>query len=751
MGNEIAQNVNNFPVDEADACLLDILPNELLLYLLRFLPTIDLLSICKVNRRLNDICVDSALLRYADFQKCYRVTPHALEEVACHSKRTTVQSLNISHCFWLTGHQTHIGALNPLMPHLECLDIRGISVSLKTLNRILSCARSLRSLSYEHPGLVQSRQFSKQALATWSQLTELNVVVTSNCLHGAIFWLCTGLRAFSLATSHQALGSHTCLCDDLLFSRLPLHQLEYLSVAEEAAAQHPRSCQWKFLRWRVLLGQMKALCVLPSLLAGNLRDAPDWDTDPGCAPILSLEMDTHCHFATLESRRLQSIRHLGVELKHRCLTHEFLTSISKFSHLRSLNISGFFAYTHNRVFKDKEDFLMLVKVLVEAQIPLEHLNMSNIRKGYLHEQGTTNCLGLQIGQLRGLKSLALPICGLADQSQSQPVWMTSSQESANPDGVLDYHTTSSNKRQRVGSKARTYIMCENCLAEVECPGGQRTLAEDSTTNSGRCIYCGSNLAQVVSGTPLMECLDLQGGRCTLPLSVSIGSLGDESKSAPCPPSSFPSVSEDTLLCISRWTRLRSLVLGHLPTFLHGHSLVAIAKHCKQLRHLSLIHLGRSGQCQFLAGLCEALSLANCLEDLKLEHDNIDGVSRLFHALEKCPSITRLCVVSKNGSVKLDDVIRLFDHCPKLVVLFLLCSLTVAACKSLKQELTLRFGADRLALRLAIGKYPSNKDSLKECLKGMPDVHIREVFLGSEVAAPPSWDELQADIQQEARE
>ncbi|XP_038067452.1 F-box/LRR-repeat protein 18-like isoform X1 [Patiria miniata] len=637
------------------------------------------------------------------------------------------------------------------MPNLDRLDIQGTAISLKMLMKILSSAKTLSSLSFEHRWTMHFSDFSKKALATWSQLSEINVLVKT-CIECSIFESCEGLKAFSVSAIHlasESRGHLFCRCDSDLLCELRFgRQLAYLYVGQEIQTLRPKMYTHRGF------DPMECMCPL-------CCDSWNWsfcffNSYAECAQVLAMNAMKTCGEYTLSYFKsavpTQTVRHLYLRTRCSDQTKEHLALMTKLSHLKTLNISACLFNHSDRYLSDM--YLQFFDALVEKQIPLQHFNLNFHDPMHFHEAGSTNQLAPVLGKLTGLKSLSLPICSLSDSSQSQPAWMTSSQLPTNPEAGLSYCSPSSSKRQRVGSKTNNYIRCDSCLAEVNCAYERRKPRKDQI--GGNCIYCGSNLAQIVNGTPGLESLELIGQGCRSLLMPDLQlDMKDRNLYTPCPPSTVSAVSEDTLLCISRWTNLHSLVLVGLPTVLRGHCLVPITQNCKQLRYLSIAHLGRRGQCQFLGNLCEALQHAHHLEDMRLEHDNIDSMSSLFRAIQCCQSIKRLCLISKHGSVNIVDVVRMISKCPELMVVCLICSMTATDCKHLKQDITRRFGNSRPALRLAIGKYPEyvTSGSHKECLRSMPDIHIRElIMLSSKVAVtPPSWGEWKASLTEKDNE
>ncbi|XP_033647550.1 F-box/LRR-repeat protein 18-like [Asterias rubens] len=713
-------------------CLLEMLPTELLMSIMGYLSTLDLLALREVDRIFCEVIDGSTLFRSIDLHQSYRVTPHTLWELGRLNKISSIRSFNISNCYWLTASQLSTCILNPKMTNLKHLDIRGSNVPMRTLDRILSSAQTLKSLSYNH-----SAPFGEVASKTLSQLVELNMVISHRC-DFTFLNHCESLRVFTLDLKHQ-LGTQNSafsyryippiLLELPLSCLLRLHHIDFLGEAQKPFRSY-RAYGLRFPR-----GVMKALRTVSSSLTACLGDSEELDL----SKILSLESASSDEFPI--SSRFSSLRHLNVSGTSFTKT-ELCSAGENLPRLKSLNIRG----CKNVLLTegDRNLDLSFLEVLVEAKSPLEHLNISRL---HLHHPDDDNRLTQLLGQFHGLKSLSLPLCCLADKTTSEPLWMKPSHR------IQTYNTRShrdtqgsTSRRQRLGIRVNEHGRCESCMNETTSP------VDTKEVDFKGCIYCGSHLARVVNGARQLQSLELVGVAFKSVLKTELHKSSSAPKQANhCGPSSFSSVSEDAFLCISRWTQLHSLVLAGIPTFLHGHSLVEILKNCKQLRSLTLANLGPSAKCQYLKGLVEALKYADRLEDLRLEQRNIDRMHSLFEALHQCHSLTRLCVISTNSEVDAQDVLMVFNHCRKLILFCLMSSVPVQVCKDLSKEIYAQYSLSRPALCVAFGQNPQFEDKLLEFAKRIQRVHLKEfVFYESRVATtPPSWPELEKMIREQS--
>jgi hypothetical protein len=83
---------------------------------------------------------------------------------------------------------------------------------------------------------------------------------------------------------------------------------------------------------------------------------------------------------------------------------------------------------------------------------------------------------------------------------------------------------------------------------------------------------------------------------------------------------------------------------------------------------------------------------NFLFIYRIEQPSISSTDRLFEALQTCPLIERVCVISSNKSELSKKVLVEFvSGAPKLVFLLLcLDTLTMAACKQISDEILERY-------------------------------------------------------------
>ncbi|XP_023702061.1 uncharacterized protein LOC111861597 isoform X5 [Cryptotermes secundus] len=145
--------------------------------------------------------------------------------------------------------------------------------------------------------------------------------------------------------------------------------------------------------------------------------------------------------------------------------------------------------------------------------------------------------------------------------------------------------------------------------------------------------------------------------------------------------------ESSFVLFSKWKNLRRLKLEGLKCVRSGNFFMQIFKSCENLESISLKNLGLRGNCNYLFELCSALKCCKNLRDFRIEQPNILVTDRLFMALQRCPLIERVCVISTENSRLSSEssVINLVSGAPKLVFLYIwLFRLTQVACRQIRR-------------------------------------------------------------------
>jgi hypothetical protein len=91
-----------------------------------------------------------------------------------------------------------------------------------------------------------------------------------------------------------------------------------------------------------------------------------------------------------------------------------------------------------------------------------------------------------------------------------------------------------------------------------------------------------------------------------------------------------------------------------------------------------------------------LTHTNLLFTYRIDQPNICSVDRLLKALQLCPLIERVCVISSKGKLAKESALQHFVYgAPKLVFLFIqLDTLTEAACKRFKRRISERYVSEQ---------------------------------------------------------
>ncbi|XP_026306431.1 F-box/LRR-repeat protein 18-like isoform X2 [Piliocolobus tephrosceles] len=74
---------------------------------------------------------------------------------------------------------------------------------------------------------------------------------------------------------------------------------------------------------------------------------------------------------------------------------------------------------------------------------------------------------------------------------------------------------------------------------------------------------------------------------------------------------------------------------------------------------------------------------------RLEQPYFSANAQFFQALSQCPSLQRLCLVSRSGTLQPDAVLAFMARCLHVVMCHLFTGESLATCKSLQQSLLSR--------------------------------------------------------------
>lgn len=82
-------------------------------------------------------------------------------------------------------------------------------------------------------------------------------------------------------------------------------------------------------------------------------------------------------------------------------------------------------------------------------------------------------------------------------------------------------------------------------------------------------------------------------------------------------------------------------------------------------------------------------LTAALSPRRLEQPYFSANAQFFQALSQCPSLQRLCLVSRSGTLQPDAVLAFMARCLHVVMCHLFTGESLATCKSLQQSLLRR--------------------------------------------------------------
>ncbi|XP_038069438.1 F-box/LRR-repeat protein 18-like [Patiria miniata] len=711
------------------ALTLDSLPAEIIFKILEFLPIRDILSVADLGPtcRLGWIANDPSVFRNLTLSKCFHLTRDTLKLLLAR-RRDDIQYLDISNCYWLAPED--FGSLDFRLPNLRHLDARHTHLPFKTLHKILAHTKSLRSLSYDQTCGVKICDISRAAVRTLHRLRELNVVyIPGICAgkNGERSLLEYGkkyrkLEAFGVDAGYTENVDMECSCGARLDDVIPFENLKHFMIGQGARDAHRRSVDFNFVS--LTANQCSVLFTDGCFRTVKSQGDDHLSATAPQAKIFSLQM---VHVPDLKLPSYRSLRYLNiagsVEFTGLC------TVARNCPLLESLNLS-FCRDALKKVYKCEEwTDLSAFRIFAAAKTPLKHLNISG-----LHPHLPDNELCEVLALLPGLVSISLPVCGLPERKVSVPV-----------DGL-----TFSQIRSRTRSCGAEDFKCDHCSRnEWGSPG---TSITKESTKQEVCTYCTSDLSQLVKGCSKIRSFELiKTGFASF---LSPRSASKDEDVIRCGDIMDP---ESTLLCISRWRHLNSLVLAGLPSIFHGRSLVAITQGCPELRRLSLAHLGPHpyDQCLFMEGLCEALKYAKRLQDFRLEQPKLVAMQSLLQSLQCCKRLQRVCVITQCGRIKaLEELDDVMDRCTELVCLQVICNAYFELCANWQQALLNKYKPSRPALHVLIVSYKKCEATRwRDVCNKIPFVHLDELTLFQTRVATqaPSWREIKKIRQREHME
>ncbi|XP_066516167.1 F-box/LRR-repeat protein 18 [Hoplias malabaricus] len=692
--------------------------DEILLNILRFVPSHDLvLNVSRVCRKLRTLCQDKSLTAHINLHREYTANNEAVKHLL-RKLYSEIKSLNASGCYWLAG--STLDQVTRCRSMVQ-LDLSGCRVTPARLSRLLSSLQSLQSLALDVGPGFDLQQLSSEGKSALARLQELKQTLLTPSY--GVVPCCSALRSLRLyleaTESLQEAGG----CTQLMVGQSSVPH--YQSLRWFSARLAPGEINRTLLRLYLAVFSMR----VPEGLTGLVLFVP------GPAPLRPVAVtaltESMASYTGSTVRALQLPRTwldgavLGRVLAHGCPTylnvsrcsapgfnplHVLLAAGCDLSPLRGLNLRGCGrgSPAESCVKGEEEMDAESVKALIESCPRLTHLNLSATHYHHSAPPGQDGHLCGALERLAHLRSLALPVCALA-QRRPVPVNVTEMGADLSSGSLL----LGLKKSRRIG--VPTY--------QPEVAGGP---GEDREEAAASCVR------PLLKGCPHLVELELIGA----------GFLSAMPRNEPAirkDPAACPwacQVGDSQLAALGNLRFLRKLTLAHLPGVLKGSGLVQLVQGCKDLQVLSLANIGSLKTVNYTQGLMEALKHCTQLRELRLEQPYFNANAVFFEALSHCQGLRRLCLVSRHGTFQPGAVVSFMQSCTEVIMCHMFMGGTLVACKTLQKTLLDSLSASRPALSVVV--YPLLHEDLGCVIREMPLCHLDEITLfKSRVAEEPT--------------
>ncbi|XP_042859699.1 uncharacterized protein LOC122245772 isoform X3 [Penaeus japonicus] len=181
------------------------LPDEIIIRILHFLGSQDLISVSCVSNRLSAIVSDRDIVRDLDLRSIYKCTTEDLKLFFLPRKRChNIQHINLEHVYWIKVPNFVVK-----LKSLVSLKMKGIPLTFLQLKWILTSCSKIQDLSISWPDDMESENRQQwiggfeEVADILNDLKSLQILIYSNPAPILeLLTLCKGLRKLSISNHH---------------------------------------------------------------------------------------------------------------------------------------------------------------------------------------------------------------------------------------------------------------------------------------------------------------------------------------------------------------------------------------------------------------------------------------------------------------------------------------------------------------------------------------------------------------------
>ncbi|KAL3832084.1 hypothetical protein ACJMK2_023762 [Sinanodonta woodiana] len=700
-----------------DDSVFNHLPDDILLRIILFLPQRWWYNLRQVNKRLNIICMDKSIFRYSNFCCAFGLSETMLAEYT-RCGGLYVETLNLNHCYWLTS--TALSTCVSRCRNLHHLFLLNTKITVKGLCKIISTIPGIQSLAVSINDILEFTREIKSIEVVQTGLRNLehfwihfiedppHNVPTYLSFHVSqqttLFEYCPSLQSFHvLGQPGSSYLISKQLIQPLIIKKEHLTNLKVLSInsTNDATA---RMFFFGILMVALEKGVQLQLLRVPGLSLNTFTRKKEFlhTLQTSMANIEEIDfskvhwdgLDNGLSFecaARLRSLNLSEMREEKLDLSR----------FTACSSLTSLNLRGKIQPLGYRIWT--QEVLDSLRSLVTSCRHLQHLNLSGIHDH--SSRGQQNIVSvICAGNIR-LKSLSLVTCGLATDQSKQ----TREQDAKQAIQI-------GNKRLRVGATAWSSAAVPSTSSATSGCGALEVESSDKETQG--------DLGRLVTACPDLTHLEI----INVGFTNSVLHMYQNPKKSiyePCKESY--DLNDLQIVLLSKLKNLQYLQLTGLPGVRSSQSLMVIGEACQQLQKLSLAYLGLAGVSNITSSLWKALPcFKNSLKDLRIEQPNLKLDELFFESCRNLQCLERLCVISKNTTIKQAPIEKFVGEVPLLHMIHLFTDSPYNLCDKIQSSLNKRYVTERPGFTAVI--FPLQHDRLPQVLVDIQLNHLQEMTL-----------------------